>query len=39
LCITGIIIPFNFSIYQDALFASIGPDSEVHVKPKIFGSK
>jgi len=33
----GIAVAIDGEIYQDALFAAIGPDSEVHVMPKIGG--
>ena len=33
----GIAVAIDGEIYQDALFASIGPESEVHVIPKIAG--
>ena len=33
----GIAVAIDGEIYQDALFATIGPDSEVHVMPKIAG--
>ena len=33
----GIAVAIDGEIFQDALFASIGPDSEVHVIPKIAG--
>jgi len=33
----GIAVAIDGAIFQDALFASIGPDSEVHVIPKIAG--
>ena len=33
----GIAVAIDGEIFQDALFASIGPDSEVHIIPKIAG--
>ena len=33
----GIAVAIDGAIFQDALFASIGPDSEVHLIPKIGG--
>lgn len=33
----GIAVAIDGEIFQDALFAAIGPDSEVHVIPKIAG--
>lgn len=33
----GIAVAIDGEIFQDALFADIGPDSEVHVIPKIAG--
>ncbi len=33
----GIAVAIDGEIFQDALFATIGPDSEVHVIPKIAG--
>ncbi len=30
-------VAIDGEIFQDALFATIGPDSEVHVIPKIAG--
>ena len=33
----GIAVAIDGAIYQDALFARIGPDSEVHVIPRIGG--
>ena len=33
----GIAVAIDGEIYQDAWFAAIGPDSEVHVIPKIAG--
>ena len=33
----GIAVAIDGEIYQDALFADIGPDSEVHIIPKIAG--
>ncbi len=33
----GIAVAIDGEIFQDALFADIGPDSEVHIIPKIAG--
>ena len=33
----GIAVAIDGEIYQDALFADIGADSEVHIIPKIAG--
>jgi hypothetical protein len=33
----GIAVAIDGEIFQDAWFAAIGPDSEVHVIPKIAG--
>ncbi len=33
----GIAVAIDGEIFQDALFAAIAPDSEVHVIPKIAG--
>lgn len=33
----GIAVAIDGEIFQDALFAAIGPESEVHVIPKIGG--
>ncbi len=33
----GIAVAIDGEIFQDALFAAIGPESEVHVIPKIAG--
>lgn len=33
----GIAVAIDGEIFQDAWFATIGPDSEVHVIPKIAG--
>ena len=33
----GIAVAIDGEIYQDALFAEIAPDSEVHIIPKIAG--